>query len=346
MQPLDIVVRQAIESDFQKIIVSYNGNRSNPFNPFSSVDRLRQLPSLGLIVAEVNKVYAGFLYWFLMDEQNKDGVSEKNAHIVVVKIEKKFLNAKVGLLLLQTALKDIDEEKVNAIFVDTREANTQLRDLYEKLGFSTVDRTLHMRYVYTPNRNQAKRSDEETRELAVCLVELREQCRTFMTAYSEIMEMISKGPPTDTEGKRIFSAKIWSRIQASLASCSIISKLLWKNTSDEKRLMLSREMIQILELPRKNPLPVPVRNAFEHIDEQIIDWLPKQSESIPWGWCISAFPEEEEPRDSSQALRYFHIGTLELRVADSSCNLREVMKQVQNIEKRIPTEAQIFFEKL
>jgi hypothetical protein len=59
-------------------------------------------------VAEVNKVYAGFLYWFLIDELKK-GVLEKNAHIVVVNVEKKFMKTKVGLLLLQKALTDIDK---------------------------------------------------------------------------------------------------------------------------------------------------------------------------------------------------------------------------------------------
>jgi len=346
MRSLDIVVRQAKEADFQKIIESNAGNGPNPLNLFSSIDRLRQLPHLGLLVAEVNKVYAGFLYWLLIDEPKKKGVPEKNAHIVVVNVEKKFMKTKVGLLLLQKALTDIDKLKVTAISVNALEADTELRDLYEEIGFSTVDRTLHMRYVYTRRGNLVKRSDEENRELAVFLVELREQCRTFMTAYSEIMEMISKAPPADEEEKRIFSVKIWSRIQACLASCSIISKILWKGEYNMKGLIRSRELRQIIKLPEKNPFPIPVRNAFEHIEERISDWLPTQSDDIPWGWCLSAFKKEEEPRDSSQAFRYFQIDTLELRVANSSCNLREVMEQVHYIEERIPTEAQIFFTKL
>ena len=319
MRSLDIVVRQAKEADFQKIIERNSGNEPTPYNPFSSIDRLRQLPHLGLIVAEVNKVYAGFLYWFLRDETKK-GVSKKNAHIVVVNVEKKFMKTNVGLLLLQKALTDIDKLQVTAISVNVLEANTKLRDLYEQIGFSTVDRTLHMRYAYTRRCNLEKRSDNENRELAVFLVELREQCRTFMTAHSEIMDMISKVPPSDKEEKRIFSVKIWSRIQACLASCSIISKILWKGEYNRKGLIRSRELRQILKLPEKNPFPIHVRNAFEHIDERLSNWLPTQSDDIPWGWSLSAFKKEEEPKDSSQAFRYFQINTLELRVANSTCN--------------------------
>ena len=344
MRSLDIVVRQAKEEDFQKIVKCNSGSGSNPFNQFSSIDRLRKLPPLGLLVAEVNKVYAGFLYWFVRDEPKK-GILEKNAHIVNVKVEKRFLKNDVGLSLLKKALTDIEKLQVDAISVNALEADTKLRDLYEKIGFSTVDRTLHMRYVYIRRDNLEKRSDNENRELAVFLVELREQCRAFMTAFSEIMDMISKGPPADNEEQRIFSAKIWSRIQACLASCSIISKILWKGESNLKGLIRSRELRQILKLPEKNPFPIHVRNSFEHIDERLSDWLPKQSNDIPWGWSLSAFNKEEEPKDSGQAFRYFQIITLELRVANSTCNLREVMEQVYNIEERIPKEAQIFFNK-
>lgn len=342
MRSSDILIRQAKEADFQKI-VEYNKRKGqNPFNQFSSIDRIRKLPLLGLLVAEVKKEYAGFLYWFLQ-EKKKKGVSKKNAQIVAVNVEKKFMKTKVGSLLLQKALTDIENKNISAIDVTVSEKNTALRDLYEQIGFSTVDRTLHMRCVYTRKRNREKRTDDENRELAVFLVELREQCRAFMTAYSEIVEMISKGPPIDSEEQRIFSAKIWSRIQACLASCSIISKILWKTQSNIKGLIRSRELRQILGLPEKNPFPTHVRNSFEHIDERLSDWLPKQSDDIPWGWSLSVFTKEEEPKDSSHAFRYFQIYTFNLRVANSTCNLREVMEHVHNIVELIPAEGQIFF---
>ena len=206
-----------------------------------------------------------------------------------------------------------------------------------------------MRYLYPPDRHRKQRSQEEARELAVLLVELREQCRIFMTTYSEVIEMISKGPPMDLEGKRLFNARIWSRIQATLASCSVISKILWpdvflkRDSSEKIALHRSRELKQIIKLLGPSPFPIAVRNAFEHIDERIIAWLSKQGPDIPWGWSLSPFGKDEEPNDSSRALRYFNIVTTDLRVADARCNLKQVMEQVRAIEARLPEEAQIVF---
>lgn len=345
MQSLDVVVRQATEVDFPKIVESNGGTESNPFNQFSSMDRLRQLPLLGLLVAEVNNIFAGFLYWIILDEQ-KGGASKKNAHIVVVNVEKRFRKKNVGDSLLGTALKDLDELKVDSIQVSTHRSNSNLIDMYERIGFSIVDSTLHMRYVYAKRSNPTERSDDENRELAVFLVELSEQCRAFLTAYSEIIELISNIPPEDEEGKRIYSRKIWSRIQACLASCSVISKILWKSEYNMKGHLRSRELRHLLELPAKNPFSRDVRNAFEHVDERLSDWLPTQSADIPWGWCLSPFIKEDEPNDSRNAFRYFQIDTLELRVADSSCNLREIMEHVRFIVGRLPDEAQIHFRKV
>lgn len=344
MQFLDVTVRQAKEADFRKIVESCGGTESNPFNQFSSSERIQKLPSLGLMVAEVNNVFAGFLYWIALDEQ-RDGVTKKNAHIVILNIEKRFLKTNVGDSLLGKALKDIDKTKVDSIQVDVHSKNRKLIELYERIGFSIEDRTFQMRYVYTRVGNQDKRSLEEARELMVFMVEVGEQCRAFMTAYSEVSELIAQGPPGSVEERRIFSRRIWSRLQACLASCSIIYKILWPSQLNEKALIRSRGIKQFIDLYEKNPFPRQVRNSFEHVDERLSDWLITQSDDIPWGWCLSSFDKEEEPRDSSQAFRYFHIDTFDLRVADSSCNLREVMEHVHNILEKLPSEAQINFRK-
>ena len=59
-----------------------------------------------------------------------------------------------------------------------------------------------------------------------------------------------------------------------------------------KGLIRSRELRQILKLPEKNPFPNPVRNSFEHIDERLSNWLPEQSDDIPWGWSLSTHTRE------------------------------------------------------
>ena len=93
----------------------------------------------------------------------------------------------------------------------------------------------------------------------------------------------------------------------------------------------------------ERPFPITVRNALEHIDERIAAWLPEQKEEIPWGWSLSPFVGTEEPKDSSKALRYFNIITMDLRVADAQCNLKEVMEQVRSIEERMPGDAHVVF---
>lgn len=305
-----------------------------------------------MLVAEVDGAYAGFLYWFLAAEPRNDSNVDKYARVVEVKVKREFRDKKVGLRLLAHALKDIDNQNVSAIYVDAPEKNMPLRSLYEGAGFTTFGRTVHMRYLYPPDRTRTQRPRKEARELAVFMVEAREQCRAFMTAYSELTEMLAKGPPSDAEEQRAFSTRVWSRIQAALASCAVVSKILWPQPlprwdgSDKAAIFRGSELRRILKLPNQSPFPLAVRNAFEHIDDRIAVWLPNQNEDIPLGWSLSPFVGTQELEESSRALRYFSIFTMELRVADASCNLREVMQQVREIESKMPEDAHVVFGSL
>ena len=90
------VVRQATEEDLPKIADDYAGRISNPLYPFSSVDRLKQIPRQGLLLAEIDGAYAGFLYWFLAPESGIDGNANQYAHIAEVKVKREYWNRKVG----------------------------------------------------------------------------------------------------------------------------------------------------------------------------------------------------------------------------------------------------------
>jgi hypothetical protein len=343
------VVRQALDSDLPRIAEHYIGETLSPWHPFSSVDRLKAIPRNGLLVAEVDASYAGFLYWFAGQETRSDGAVEKFAQIITVRVRKEFWNGRVGLSLLGFALKEIDRQDIPKLYVDAPEADTHLRSLYEEVGFSTCERTLRMRYLYPPDRHHTQRPLKESEELLVLLIELREQCRVALTSYSELMEVISRPPSEDPDDQRAYNARVWSRIQATLASCSIISKILWPNVSkrkdrsDESVVHRGRELRQFIKLRGPSPFPIAVRNAFEHIDERLIEWLPNQGTEVPWGWSLSPYVNEEEPKDSRRAFRYFNLNTKELRVADARCNLREVVEHVRRIIDLIPTEAQVTF---
>jgi hypothetical protein len=86
MRGAEPVVRQATDDDLQTIADNYGGNVSNPLNPFTSVDGLKQLPRRGLLVAEIDGAYAGFLYWFLAAEPLDDYNVNKYASVVEVKV--------------------------------------------------------------------------------------------------------------------------------------------------------------------------------------------------------------------------------------------------------------------
>ena len=344
------LVRQASDSDLPKIVEDYARGNTSLLNPFTSVHRLRQIPLRGLLVAEVDGKYAGFLYWYVADNPILDTNVGRYASIAVVHVKKEFSKTTTGLSLLKHALKDIDGEGVSAIYTDA--SNNSLLGLYESVGFATFARTQHLRFLYPKERNRKLRSRDEARELAVFMVEAREQCRAFMTTYHDLLETLRIGPPTDDpEGQRVFSALVWSRLQAALASCGVISKILWpqktprSDGSDKVAFRRGSTLRHILTLPAKNPFPTAVRNAFEHVDDKLSEWLPEQVEDIPWGWSLSPYTgeEEPEPKGSSNAFRYFNMNTMELRVADASCNLKDVMEEVRKIVDKMPQDAQVFF---
>ncbi len=218
-------VREATDADIRAIVEDYAYGNVSPLNPFTSIQSLKQLTRKGLLVAEVDGRYAGFLYWFTADNPPLDSNVGRYACIAIVHVRKEFWRTKVGMKLLARSLKDIDAEPVKAIYFEA--PNKTLGELFEKLGFTTYARTPQMRFLYPLQRNRKERSRDEARELMVFMVEAREQCRAFMTAYSELMEMLATGPaPDDAEAQRDFSSRVWSRLQAALASCAVVSKIL------------------------------------------------------------------------------------------------------------------------
>jgi ribosomal protein S18 acetylase RimI-like enzyme len=342
------IVRKATESDLLGIVEHYGKNGKTPWDPFTSLDRLRGIPLDGLLVAEVNGKYAGFLYWFPGTIPIDDTNVENYAFIYEINILKEFRMKKVGHYLELEAFKMVELMKLPVMYTRVHEKNWPLRELYEKIGFTTYGRTLHMRYLYPHDPARKQVPHNEAMELSVYMTELKEQCRILSTTYHEVEILISEGPPTDVEGKRRFHAKIWSRIQSVLSATSAISHILWPQPlprgdgSDKKAIHRGLELRRFLGLQGTRSLfPTKVRNAFEHIDERISEWLPYQPGDNPWGWCLSPFPKGEDPPGIGTALRYFNINTKELRVAGASCNLRDITNLASEIEKRLPEGAQV-----
>jgi ribosomal protein S18 acetylase RimI-like enzyme len=337
-----VKIRPRSESDFQNIVSHYNRSES-PLIPFSSTERIRCIPTDGLLVAEAENKFAGFLYWFSGKSPLNDFGVRKYGYISEVFVVKEFYNMNVGLFLLHDAFKRMQEAGLYTIFTHINESIKPLLRLYEDLGFTTYSRTLHLRLT---NPETGPRHREQTlyenSELVESTIEIREQCRSILVAYDEFDNLLKEVPSSDVDSKRILNSRIWSRLHSIMSSASIVSKLLWPNPSpkrdgsDKRALLRARVLRNILGIKKKQSiLSNDVRNSFEHIDERLIEWLPRHSKNIPWGWSKSGLKKDEEPPESKSAFRHFNIHTHELRVGDSTCNLAQVIGSVREIESHI-----------
>ncbi len=185
------------------------------------------------------------------------------------------------------------------------------------------------------------------------MVELREQSAQIATAFMAFVSAEKDPPPIDDIGKRQWNQRIWLLVHALLSAASNISHILWPNPDKGRGLEAvsrsvrrGRELRLILGIRGENPMiSRRVRNAFEHIDKRLDDWLPTVPELIPFGWAVSTYDPEDEPEQAKNALRYFNIQSMNLRVAGENCNLEELVSWIASIGSRIPLEAQMVLRK-
>jgi ribosomal protein S18 acetylase RimI-like enzyme len=140
-----ISVRRAVSSDLTHIVRHY-GPGDSPWDPFADLAKLQTIPLEGLIVAEVQGQYAGFLYWFAGENPWFDPRIDRYAHIVEVQVVERYRGQGVGKSLLIYALEQITEKSIAAIYVDTTEDTAVARRLYESAGFHPFSRTIHYRW--------------------------------------------------------------------------------------------------------------------------------------------------------------------------------------------------------
>ncbi len=343
-------IRMAKQADMPDIKKRMSKGYFSPCNYFWLTMGNVEISADQFLIAEIDGEFAGFLQWYRGAMPPFDTGVEAYARIVDVMVESKFRDRNVGIRLVQEMFKAVEREGISVVYADPSENSEGSIRTYETVGFTRYGGTVHMRLMYPPRRKSRTYTRDEARELMVFSVELKEQCRMFTILYKEIVDMIQIGPPEELEAKREFSAKIWSKVQASLAIASVISKILWpqpaprRDVIDKYAIQRALRLRIFLKLQgSRSLLPLNVRNAFEHIDEKIDLWLPKQPRDIPWGWSLSPFTKEEEPDESANALRYFNIFTGELRVYTAYCNLHQVAKRIRDIETALPDQAKVVF---
>jgi ribosomal protein S18 acetylase RimI-like enzyme len=138
---MTITIRQGMPADLADIVNHY-GPPDTPWDPFGNLERLKGIPLEGLIVAEIDDNYAGFLYWFIGENPWFDPGTKRFAYITDVHILKEHQRQGLGKKLLAYALKQLEGNPVK-IFISTTENNTVARHLYEGVGFREFSRTIH-----------------------------------------------------------------------------------------------------------------------------------------------------------------------------------------------------------
>ncbi len=346
-------VRRAVESDLPCIVEHYTWKADRPWDPFSSVERLKAIPQDGLLVAEADGAYAGFVYWFEGRNPWFDKGVERYAHIVELQVERQYATWNTGPVLILGALREIEAKGYTTMYVDTQEGSALEGLLSGRGGYVGHMRFIRLRYDYPKEKTFDHRNPEDLRMLQVFLVELYEQSRICLTAYSELEKLIDHPDVSlmrGQEGKRHVQAQIWSRVQAVVVAATVISRILWPNPaprgnrSDRRIVERGLKLRTFLHLQlAKPPNSKRVRDAFEHIDERLDLWQkPYAPDQLPPGWILSPFEKDDEPSETEKAPRYFHLFSKELRVGDASCNLREVVERVHRVQEKLPSEAQIF----
>ena len=137
-----VSVRHAVSSDLVNIVRHY-GAGDSPWDPFGDLAKLESIPLEGLVVAEVDGDYAGFLYWFVGENPWFDPGVRKYAHIVEVQVVERYRGQGVGREMLTYALEQLAGNSIEAIYIDTSEGNAVAQRLYESTGFRPFSQTIH-----------------------------------------------------------------------------------------------------------------------------------------------------------------------------------------------------------
>ncbi len=139
---ISITIRQGTRADLSKVVNHY-GSSDTPWDPFGDLSKLQSIPLEGLLIAEVDNEYAGFLYWFAGENPWFAPGTKKFAYITEVHVVEKYQGQGVGRNLLVYAVEQLREKSIKPIFISATEDNAVARHLYEDVGFRPFSRSIH-----------------------------------------------------------------------------------------------------------------------------------------------------------------------------------------------------------
>lgn len=140
-----VTVRPARSEDLGAVARHYGSTGDTPWDPFASSERLERIPKDGLLIAEKDGVYAGFLYWFEGRKPWFDKGADQYAQLEELHVLPEFQGWGVAQRLVDHFLRAVSDRQIPLLYVATDETNQVAARLYETAGFRPFLKTIHYR---------------------------------------------------------------------------------------------------------------------------------------------------------------------------------------------------------
>lgn len=140
-----ISVRAGRKADLADVARWYGSGGISPWDPFVDLERLSTIPLDGLLIAEKDGDYAGFLYWFEGRKPWFDKGADQYAQLEQLRVRPEFQGWGVAQHLIDRFLHDVSERAIPLLYVATDETNEAAQRLYTHVGFRPFLRTIHYR---------------------------------------------------------------------------------------------------------------------------------------------------------------------------------------------------------
>jgi ribosomal protein S18 acetylase RimI-like enzyme len=141
----EVTVRPARIEDLAQVAGHYGSAGETPWDPFADAKRLASIPLDGLLVAEKDGKYAGFLYWFEGHKPWFDKGADQYAQLEELHVLPEFQGWGVAQRLVDHFLHEVTERGIPLLYVATDETNQAAQRIYERVGFHPFLRTIHYR---------------------------------------------------------------------------------------------------------------------------------------------------------------------------------------------------------
>lgn len=140
-----VVVRPGRQEDLAAVAQQYGPNEETPWDPFASAQRLAAIPLEGLLIAEKDGTYAGFLYWFEGHKPWFDRGADRYAQLEELHVRPEFQGWGIAQKLVDRFLTEVTQRGIPLLYVATDETNQAAQHVYERAGFRPFLRTIHFR---------------------------------------------------------------------------------------------------------------------------------------------------------------------------------------------------------